>query len=131
MSALYTDHDTWDIQFQDTPSGLQLRFTTTLEEAAVQGIRQRIQTWKGEWFLDIRVGVPYIDQVFIKKPNLVLLESMFRSIILQVPEIKAVPSVKMVIDSATREASVVWKAVLTNNQEISSADYRAFILGDL
>lgn len=117
---------TWDIEFD---SQGQLRFTASLEEAAVQGIRQRIQTWRGTWFLDTKVGIPYIESVFRKGTSSRLIESMFRSAILQVPEIQDVLQIQLVTNRQTREASLTFTARLTNNRIITSSNYQSFVLG--
>jgi len=107
----------------------QLQFTTTEEEAAVQGIRQRLLTWQGEWFLNTKVGIPYIQRILVKNPNSRIVESLFRAAILKVPEIQTVPLVTLEVNRATRAATLTWTATLASGKTIRSEDYESFVLG--
>lgn len=46
--------------------------------------------WKGEWFPDARLGVPYLQYVFIKNPNLKIIADIFRRILLSAPAVSAI-----------------------------------------
>lgn len=124
MSAIHLDADTWDISF---PAGL-LRFTADNVEAAVQSARLKFQFWRGEWFLDVTQGVPYIELVFVKPTNLPQLEALCRRILRSIPEIDAVPVVSLTHDRETRALTVDWE-VIVGGRLVSSADYGPFVLG--
>lgn len=122
--SLYIDPDVWDITFVEG----QLRMTASPVERALQGCRAKLQFWRGEWFLDTRQGIPYIDQVFVKGPNLAALESLFRRVLLSVPEVVSVPVLVLSLDRPTRRLSMDWE-ILVGDQIITSADYGPFVLG--
>lgn len=48
-------------------------------DASGQRIRHRLLTFRGEWFLDLGFGPPYIEQIFVKNPRLEIIGSVLRS----------------------------------------------------
>lgn len=71
-----------------------------------ESIRQhwqiRLLTFKGEWFLDQRVGIPYYESILVKRPNLNLLTAIFRAATVQTPGIATVDSFTLVFDGPSR-----------------------------
>lgn len=51
-------------------------------EAVGQHVRQRLKTFQGEWFLDNRVGVPWLDQIFARQYDPVLAEAVMKNSIM-------------------------------------------------
>ena len=74
---LTNDHDldlsTNDIQF------------VTGGDAVVQHQLIRLRLFRGEWFLDQRVGIPYYEQILLKNPSLVAINGIFRNAIQTTP----------------------------------------------
>lgn len=62
--------------------------------SGVEGIRQnwvsRLQTFLGDWFLDLRVGVPYYEEILKKQPNTNRLRAIFHEVTLGTPGIKQI-----------------------------------------
>tara|TARA_R110000744_G_scaffold20470_1_gene53727 strand:- start:2604 stop:2969 length:366 start_codon:yes stop_codon:yes gene_type:complete len=56
-------------------------------EEVVQHVRTRLQFYLEEWFLDLKSGTPYFQQIFTKPINLANIESIFKSKILNTPEV--------------------------------------------
>ena len=54
-----------------------------------QRLRQNLQTFLGEWFLDITIGVPYLQLVYVKGVAAILIESAFKDIITDTPGVVA------------------------------------------
>jgi hypothetical protein len=81
----------------------------------IQQIRERISArlkfFVGEWFLDLRQGVPYYRDVLLKSPNLPLVRSLFRRIVLDTPGVLSVAKLDVVVDGASRQAQVTFEAV--------------------
>lgn len=48
-------------------------------EQVAQQIKCRLKFWLGEWFLDNRKGVPYLDSILIKNPAMQQIRSIFRA----------------------------------------------------
>lgn len=76
----------------------------------VQGIRQRIQTFKGEWFLDLDHGVPYYQDLLGKKfdDNKALVA--FRDAILSTPGVITLNLLNVSYSGTTRKLTVNWQA---------------------
>lgn len=47
--------------------------------AVGQHVRQRLMTFEGEWFLDIKAGVPWLDQLLGKAYDPALAESVVKA----------------------------------------------------
>lgn len=62
---------------------------------AVQHVRTRLQFYLEEWFLDLNSGTPYFQQIFTKPANLANIESIFKSRILNTPEVKTLTEFSM------------------------------------
>jgi hypothetical protein len=77
--------------------------------------RQRIETtldlFLGEWFLDLRIGLPYFRDILIKNPNSDLVKSVFRRAIMNTPGVVSVPTLEYEADSVARRATVTFEAV--------------------
>lgn len=80
-------------------------------EYAVQQIRQKLRLLKGEWFWDTNAGMPYFQRILVKGPNEALIQSIYRSKILEVPGIVTVVQVSLEIDPASRLLTVDFAAI--------------------
>ena len=60
---------------------------TTGADAIKQHLSQRLKTFYGEWFLNAEQGVPYLQQVLKKNPDMTVLDSIFKREILNTPGI--------------------------------------------
>lgn len=75
-----------------------------------QKIKIRLLFIRGEWFLDIEAGIPYIDQVFVKQPNIDLLRALYRTEIIETPGVLAVREMRVTFISSTRRLSISFTA---------------------
>lgn len=82
-----------------TSSGLAL---VTGDDAIVQHLTIRFGFFRGEWFLDQRVGIPYFTDILIKNPNLADVRNLFTQTILTTPGIAALEELKLDLNSQTR-----------------------------
>jgi hypothetical protein len=73
--------------------------------ACVQRVGSRLRWIKGEWFADNSKGLDW-DKIFVKNPNLPLIQALIRTEIEDVVNIAAVTSVSVVVDSKTRVATI-------------------------
>lgn len=55
-----------------------------------QKLTNRFRLFRGEWFMDQRIGMPYLQQVFVKDPDLTGIAQMFRRAILDTQGVQAV-----------------------------------------
>lgn len=71
-------------------------------DAIVQNMRRRIKFFLGEWFLDQRLGIPYIEQVFVAAPDIPMIDALFRKAIRSTPGVAEVPVFRSRFESAER-----------------------------
>jgi len=106
----------------------QLSLSGTGRDAVVQTIRQRLNTGRGEWFLDLRVGLPYFTDILVKAPDLVRVKALFRQAILDTPGVESIETLDLSLDRAARALTVTFEATLSDGSALTSADYPPFIL---
>lgn len=75
-------------------------------DATVQFVNQKLRLFQTEWFLDEIKGVPYFDEVFIKNPNAVVLDSIFKTQIMETPGVLELLEFSMDMESGTRKLTV-------------------------
>lgn len=90
-------------------------------DAVIQRVRQRFMFHLGEWFLDQRLGVPYRDEIFVKNPDVGLVTSIFRRVLVATPGISRVVSMVASLDTATRLLSCSFQALLEDPSVIIRA----------
>jgi hypothetical protein len=90
----------------DVSAGLQF---STGAAAVSQGIRIRIQMFRGEWFLDLDAGVPYHQDLLGAKFNDTRARAAFRDAIVSAPGVAALLSLTVAFNRSTRVLDVAWK----------------------
>lgn len=78
-------------------------------DAVPQGIRIRVGMFLGECYLDESIGVDYIDSVFVKNPDPLLIRSLFERAILDTPDVTNVVGAQLV-KGANRAYSIAYTA---------------------
>jgi len=97
-------------------------------DAVAQRLAIRMGFWRGDWFLDLREGVPYLQNVFIRNPDLALVESFFRRIIRETPGVSRILSYTHNLHKPTRTYSARAR-VSAGGRAISLAN-QPFIVGN-
>jgi hypothetical protein len=83
-------------------------------DAVVQGIKVRLKTFRGEWFLNLDHGIPYLERDGVSEAEALLgqkfsepkARSAFRPAILACPGVQEIVSLSITFDSATRTMTV-------------------------
>lgn len=78
-------------------------------DAVPQGIRIRCGMFLGECYLDESVGVDYIDSVFVKNPDPLLVRSLFETAIARTPDVTNVIGAQLVNEGG-RDYSIAYVA---------------------
>jgi len=103
------------------------------DETRVQYIRQKISArfkfFLGEWFLDLREGISYYRDVFVRNPNLPLIRSLFLRVLKTTPGVISVASFRLQYDPAARELSAEFEAVVDGGELSVSAGDADFVVG--
>ena len=98
----------------------------------VQAVRQklacRFRMFLGEWFLDQRQGVPYYRDVLVKNPNLGVIRSVFRKVILTTPGILGITKFALTFDKPNRLLLFDFIAQATDGPIVVTPDDRDFIV---
>jgi hypothetical protein len=109
VALLESDPVDWALDPLTGDLVMPIRWTRGLE-AVAQGIRVRLLLVRGEWFLDLDAGVPYLPGNGVD-PSLVILgrrfdrvraEQAFREAVLRAPGVRAIRSMAIDFETATR-----------------------------
>lgn len=85
-------------------------FATVADADAVpQGIRIRVGMFLGECYLDESIGVDYIDSIFVKNPDPLLVRSLFETAISGAPDVTSVIGAQLVNEGG-RDYSISYAA---------------------
>ena len=98
---------------------------TTGTPAIEQNLRVRLRFFLGEWFADVRQGIPYFRDILIKGPDLLLIRSLFRTVILGTVGISTVTSLELELNTTTRSLSLSFAATMDTGAPLV---YRDFII---
>ena len=79
-------------------------------ERVAQQIKIQLLTWLGEWFLDITHGVPYLDYILVKNPNIELARSIFKEQIMKVDDVDDVTSLEIYYNATERTMAGEYEA---------------------
>lgn len=79
-------------------------------DALAQRIKTNLATYRGEFWLNREIGVPYFQSVLGKSPDLELIRTIFRAQILQVSGVVSLDALDLSLDNTTRVLSVTFKA---------------------
>ncbi len=84
----------------------------------------RLRTFRGEWFRDRRVGMPYYQEILGVKPfNSGIAASRFRAALLGVPGVRDVQELTFDLNDSTRELAVSFAALCeVNGQAVLFTD---------
>ncbi len=91
-------------------------------DEAIQRLRVRFLFFLGEWYRDTLLGMPYYEHVLIKQPNLTLVRSLFRQLILGTPGIIRLDRLTESFDPLTRTLRPVFEAVFQDGTVITDND---------
>lgn len=89
-------------------------------ESIRQAIGLALSLYKGEWFLDGALGVPYYESVLVKSPNLNAIREIFRQKLTSVSGVTEVVQLDLSLDKTTRTLTVSWR-VGTDAGEITGS----------
>jgi len=124
MADLALDITTGDVLIKDTTLSI-----VRGDDALLQHLALRLRFFLAEWFLDLRVGIPYFEDILIKNPNLITVQAIFREVILETPGVDSVSRFDLSVNASTRVLSLDFTVIKTADGE--PLDFsREFIIGD-
>lgn len=98
-----------DIQTIDA----ELPFTTGIEEIR-QLTGQVLRSVKGDWFLNLDLGLPYYQTIFRKSTTLSAIEGVYLHAIADIPGILELLEFSMSFEPTTREIDITFRALTTD-----------------
>ncbi len=84
-------------------------FITSIDEVR-QRLLENLNTFKGEWFLDLEMGIPYYQDISKKNIDLNVIESVFKDAILDSPGVLELLDFSLDIDNSSRQLDVNFTA---------------------
>ena len=105
MYDLALDVETWDLVIPE-----QDFLVIDNAERISQQIGITLRFWVGEWFLDVTEGVPYLEYVLVKNPNLAHIRQVLSEAIMKVPGVEHVNSMDLDFDQPNRKLYVSYEA---------------------
>lgn len=75
----------------------------------LQHILQRLRTYRGEWFLNKSLGVPYYQEILVKQPNRGYIDQIFQTVVAETPGVVGVTQFASRI-TETRVLQIVFQA---------------------
>lgn len=117
---LSLDNATWDLHLEAT-GNIATVGETDFPSLLSQRIKHRLQTFKGECFLDREIGVPYYNEILKKNPDLGRIRSLLSSVISEVDGVDKILSLDLSFDRKTRITYVTFR-VLGNDGSIATGE---------
>lgn len=71
-------------------------------DAIVQEAEVELRWWLGEWFLDRRRGMPFIERILVKGASIPAVQAIYARALRRVPGVRHVERMSFAIDRATR-----------------------------
>lgn len=96
-------------------------------EAIGQRLWIRLGFFLGEWFLDTREGIPYLQSVLVSNPDLPMIDLLFQRVIRETPGVKSVLSYASELARATRTYSATFRVECLTGETIRF-DSKPFIV---
>lgn len=87
-------------------------------DAIAQEIRVRLRWWRGEHFLDLAAGVPYLQQILGKGVSEEAIRAVLREEIESVPGVGHVESITIVTDRPNRFATITIDVVTEDGEDV-------------
>ena len=105
MYDLALNIDGWDLQFQNN----DLMLIDHAERVAQQ-IKITLQFWLSEWFLNKTQGIPYLEYICVKNPNVQHIRQIFRNAIMSVDGVDSVTELTINVNARERKLEVTYTA---------------------
>lgn len=85
----------------------------------LQRMRSRLRFFKGEWFLDLRQGVPYFQTIMQKADDRTVL-AIFSQVLRRTPGIASLETIRMVRNARERTVEISFRCRFAGGELVSS-----------
>jgi hypothetical protein len=107
-------NNAWDLDIANA----NFSFVDKVDYTA-QSIRQNLNFFYGEFFLDNTLGFPILQQVLVKNPNLNIIRIRIIETITKEDYVKELTNLNFQIDSENRKLIISFSAICMNDEEIN------------
>ena len=97
-------------------SGYDLKLTSNDIEYYSQKIEIVLSTFKGEWWLNDEIGMPWFTDILTKNPNIPLIDNIIKTEILAIDGVSKIIEYKNNYDNQLRTMTVSLKVELTSGE---------------
>lgn len=111
----------------DISSG-NLAVVTDKAQVTAWKMTNLFRLFKGEWFRDKRVGVPYFQYVLVSNPNLPLIGALFKQVALAAPGVASVSAVGLNFTPKTRHLDATIQAQTNEGAVLEGGVGKPFIV---
>ena len=87
--------------------------------AIAQRVENRFRFFLGEWFLDLREGVPYFQEILIKCPDVKVVRQIFLGVITTTPGMADVLDFDMQYDPTSRTLYYQWSGITDSGSPVT------------
>ncbi len=84
--------------------------------------------FKGEWFCDTRLGIPYFQYVFVQNPNLNLIGSIFERVLHSPPGVASVDQLSLDYRPGLRTLATDFKCTAVTGETLTGGLGSPFIV---
>lgn len=95
-------------------------------DAIAQHLRIKLRFFLSEYHLDTSLGIPMYEDVLVKNPNRLSLQSIYREIILETEGVVSIDYFNFTFDRATRRMLLDFDATVDGAEE--PLEFREFLL---
>lgn len=114
---LYLDPSSNDLAVDPTTSNL--RITSTWAEETSQRIQCALGVYRGEWWLDPSLGLPYFQDILTKAADTGRIRGLLLTAIRAVMGVSEVLEINLNFEASTRVLSVTFTVLLTTGEVIN------------
>lgn len=109
-------------------SNRNCRLTQTLAEEVAQLLYTRFRFFKGEWFLNLLLGIPYYQSILGQKVSLAIVTRILQSVVQTCPGVASVQTFALT-PQPQRGLLVVFSCTLADGTTLKSSDFAPFTVG--
>lgn len=84
------------------------------DEEIAQLLKNRLLSFRGEWFLNLDLGLPYFEEILEKATSLAAIEGIYISTIIDTPGVRDVETFRLDFDPAIRQIDISFRARTSN-----------------
>lgn len=90
-------------------------------DETIQHIRQRLQHFQEEWFLDLEAGVPWLQEILGKVQHITTVEVILKDVIQNSPGVDTLDAFSLDESAGERTIAVTFAVTLTDGNSLNTS----------